>query len=226
MKSWRDGFIGGVQAGYNLLAGRFLYGIEGDFDWSTLAGTSGPVATPLGLLQATTNRNWVATVAARVGITSDRMLVYGKIGAGWAEGSTALNVVNGGTISTGSHTDGGVLVGGGIEYAFASNWTGKLEYNYIGLSTTRPSRLRCPLSSATHDIADAQGRGQLSSSDPGRGSRAAPRRSPGARHRSAGSASQNPIARHDQPAVSNNTNFSAGRSTARRTSSTYSPSFR
>ena len=78
--------------------GRFLYGIEGDFDWTTLTGTSGPISTPLGVLQATTNRNWITTVAARFGITSDRLLVYGKIGGGWAQGSTALNVVNGGTI--------------------------------------------------------------------------------------------------------------------------------
>jgi hypothetical protein len=28
-------FIGGVQAGYNVQAGHFLFGIEGDFDWAT-----------------------------------------------------------------------------------------------------------------------------------------------------------------------------------------------
>ena len=39
------GFIGGLQTGYNLQAGNFLYGIEGDFDWSTFKGTTGPIST-------------------------------------------------------------------------------------------------------------------------------------------------------------------------------------
>ena len=34
-----------------------------------------------------------------------------------------------GAIWSGSHTDGGWPVGEGIEYAFADNWTGKLEYD-------------------------------------------------------------------------------------------------
>ena len=137
--SWNTGgtgFIGGLQAGYNFQVGNFLFGVEGDFDWTTFAGTSGPVATSLGILQASANINWISTVAARFGITSDRLLLYGKIGGGWVQSSAALSVVNGPAISTGSHTDGGWLVGAGMEYAFASNWTAKLEYNYIGLSNS------------------------------------------------------------------------------------------
>ena len=42
------GFIGGFQAGYNFQAGNFLFGVEGDFDWTTLAGTSGPGCHPAG----------------------------------------------------------------------------------------------------------------------------------------------------------------------------------
>ena len=26
---------GGIQAGYNVQAGHFLFGVEGDFDWAT-----------------------------------------------------------------------------------------------------------------------------------------------------------------------------------------------
>src|SRR5262245_48750376 len=76
------GFIGGFQAGYNFQVGNFLFGVEGDFDWTTLSGTSGPVTTPLGILQASASINWISTAAARFGITSDRLLVYGKIGGG------------------------------------------------------------------------------------------------------------------------------------------------
>ncbi|HEY6328885.1 MAG TPA: outer membrane protein [Blastocatellia bacterium] len=130
------GFIGGLQAGYNFQAGNFLYGIEGEFDWSTFKGTTGPISTSLGLVQASTRKDWVSTLAARVGITSDRWLVYGKLGGGWVQGSAALNVVNDGTIWNNTRTDSGWLLGAGIEYAFASHWTGKLEYDYLGLSNS------------------------------------------------------------------------------------------
>jgi opacity protein-like surface antigen len=147
--SWNPGgtgFIGGMQAGYNLQAGNFLYGIEGDFDWTTFKGATGPISTSLGLIQASASKDWMTTLAARVGITQDRWLVYGKFGGGWVQGSAALNVVNGGAIWSGSQTNSGWLAGAGIEYAFANNWTGKLEYDYLGLtnsacrSTLRPAR--------------------------------------------------------------------------------------
>jgi opacity protein-like surface antigen len=151
--SWNPGgagFIGGGQAGYNWQTGRFLFGIEADFDWSTFEGTTGPVSTPLGMVQASASKDWMTTVAARVGVTQDRWLVYGKLGGGWARDNAALNVVNGGAIWTGSHTNNGWLAGAGIEYAFANNWTGKLEYDYLGL--TNSSVFMPPVVSASRDI--------------------------------------------------------------------------
>jgi hypothetical protein len=99
--SWNPGgagFIGGVQPGFNLQAGNFLYGIEGDFDGSTFTSATVPTLTPLGMIQASANKNWMTTLAARVGIASDRRLVYSKLGGGWAQGSAALDGVNGGAI--------------------------------------------------------------------------------------------------------------------------------
>jgi hypothetical protein len=66
--SWNPGgtgFIGGLQTGYNLQAGNLLYGIEGDFDWTTFKGATGPTSTSIGVLQASTSKNWISTVAAR-----------------------------------------------------------------------------------------------------------------------------------------------------------------
>jgi opacity protein-like surface antigen len=144
------GFAGGFQAGYNLQVGNVLYGVEGDFDWTTLAGVTGPIPTPLGTVQASANRNWVTTAAARLGITSDRWLAYGKVGGGWTQGNAALAAINGGVIWSGSHTNGGWLAGTGIEYAFASNWSGKLEYDYIGLGNSPNSAP--PVTNTSHDI--------------------------------------------------------------------------
>ena len=209
--SWNPGgtgFIGGFQMGYNLQSGNFLFGVEGDFDWTTFDGTSVPVATPLGILQASASKDWISTVAARFGITSDRFLAYGKIGGGWAHSNAALSVVNGGAIWADSHTDGGWLAGAGIEYAFASNWTAKLEYNYIGLSNS--TTFAPPIVNERHDIQMLKvgANYQFGDRTPG----TTPASSPSGGHDTASLAvaSQNPIANMISVPFQNNTNFNAG----------------
>jgi opacity protein-like surface antigen len=144
------GFIGGAQIGYNVQTGNFVYGIEGDFDWTTFAGTTRPLSTSLGVIEASTTKDWIATVAGRLGIASDNLLFYSKFGAGWIQESAALSTAGGGAILSGSRTTSGWLAGGGIEYAFASNWTGKLEYDYLGLSNT--TTLSPSVVNVSHDI--------------------------------------------------------------------------
>jgi opacity protein-like surface antigen len=207
--SWNPdgtGFIGGIQLGYNLQAGSLLFGVEGDFDWTTSAGMTGPTPTRLGTLQASANKDWIGTLAARFGVTSDRLLLYSKLGGGWVEGSSALNVVNGGTIWNGSRTNGGWLVGAGIEYAFASNWTGKLEYNYIGFSNASVSTP--PVINQSRDFQMLKvglnyqvGDRTPSTSQSGAGAQST---------ESLAQAAQNPIANMISLPFQNNTNFNVG----------------
>jgi opacity protein-like surface antigen len=120
-------FIAGVQAGYNFQAGHFLFGVEGDFDWASFRHPF--ISTPtLGHV----DQDWIGTVAGRVGLVNDRWLVFAKLGGGWVQSNATLNLP--GTVWTGSSTNHGWLVGGGIEYGFKPHWTVKLEYNYLGLS--------------------------------------------------------------------------------------------
>src|SRR5215475_7226939 len=72
-------FIAGVQAGYNVVSGHFLFGVEGDFDGATFGHPALPTPT-LG----TVRQDWIATMAGRAGIVEDRWLIYGKLGGGWA----------------------------------------------------------------------------------------------------------------------------------------------
>ena len=209
--SWNTGgtgFIGGFQTGYNLQAGNFLYGVEGDFDWTTFAGTIGPVTTALGILQAAASKNWISTVAARFGITSDRLLVYSKIGGGWTQSRAALSVVNGGTIWTGSHTGGGWLVGAGMEYAFASNWTAKLEYNYIGLSNSTISAP--PIVNVHHDIQMLKVGANYQFGDRTPGAVTSGQSAEAHDNEALAVASQNPIANMISVPFQNNTNFNVG----------------
>jgi outer membrane immunogenic protein len=48
-------------------------------------------------------------------------------------------------VFTGTHDNGGFLLGAGAEVAFAPNWTGKVEYEYIGLQNWNTAPLLAPL---------------------------------------------------------------------------------
>ena len=121
-------FIGGVQAGYNFQAGHLLFGVEGDFDGASFNHPELPVPT-LGSV----NHRWMSTVAGRVGLVNDRWLVFAKLGGGWVHSDATVNVPSS-PIWNGSSTNGGWLIGGGIEYGFKAHWTVKLEYDYLALS--------------------------------------------------------------------------------------------
>jgi outer membrane immunogenic protein len=133
-----NGFIGGMQAGYNWQIGVFVLGVEGDFDGAGLQGTA-PCAV---VLNCTMKHNWFADITGRVGVVAaERTLIYLKGGVAW-EGSnfTVGNNINvAGTMVAANAGDSGVqtgsLLGMGVEYAFLPNWSAKLECNYIDFGT-------------------------------------------------------------------------------------------
>jgi outer membrane immunogenic protein len=88
-----------------------------------------------------------ATIDGRVGFAVDRALVYVKGGAAYGHfthnTSAEFNFFNDvpGSVPVGvfnaSATDNrwGATAGVGIEYAFARNWSAKLEYDYLDFGT-------------------------------------------------------------------------------------------
>jgi len=138
-------FIGGGQIGYNWQFNNFVLGIEGDIDGIVNQNrTAAVVFVPtVGNVGVTGNvyGKWVSTIAARFGFAADRALFYGKAGYGWVNGSgtaTVTNLTTGQTLlSGGDGTRSGWLVGGGIEYAFAPNWTVKGEFDYLNTGNDR-----------------------------------------------------------------------------------------
>jgi outer membrane immunogenic protein len=132
-------FVGGGQAGANYQAGNFVFGVEGTFDWAANnnnTSISGILVPAVGTVQVTSNTKWMTTVAGRLGVAFDRVLLYGKGGGGWVGNNsfTVANLTTGASVSGGSTTNSGWLVGVGVEWAFAPNWTVKAEYDYFGLS--------------------------------------------------------------------------------------------
>jgi outer membrane immunogenic protein len=123
----RSGFIGGGEVGFNYQASNIVFGIEGNFDWASLPGAWN------GINQGSAKTDWVTSVAGRLGVAADRMLFYVKGGGGWVgDNATITNLRTGASVSA-SSTNSGWLLGGGIEWAFAQNWSGKIEYDYLGL---------------------------------------------------------------------------------------------
>ena len=84
----------------------------------------------------TSNNRWITTLAARFGVTNGPWLFYGKAGGGWVgnDDFTINNLTTGTSITaSNNNTNSGWLLGAGIEWAFAPNWSAKVEYNYLGL---------------------------------------------------------------------------------------------
>jgi outer membrane autotransporter protein len=130
-----SGFIGGGQLGYNFQTRNLVFGVEWDFDRASMSDTSNDAFVPgFGTLQVSADTDWITTLAARVGLTANRWLVYAKVGGGWVHNSATLTNLTTGAVASTSNTNGGFLVGGGVEYALTSHWTAKAEYDFLTLS--------------------------------------------------------------------------------------------
>ena len=80
-----------------------------------------------------TDVNWYGTVRGRLGYAFNNVLVYGT--GGLAYGGVDSRIENSSTYKV-SSTNTGWTAGGGVEYMFAPNWSGKIEYLHIDLGWT------------------------------------------------------------------------------------------
>jgi outer membrane immunogenic protein len=146
--SYNTGFMGGGTLGCNYQTGMFVFGLEGEggylhetssFQWPFDGGTSHDTN------YSSTIGNWYAVAAGRFGVAVDRVMFYAKGGAAWTNVNSTINdsCVTPGVcgVSTFSGSGGisnalGYAIGGGIEWAFASNWTLKAEGLYMGFTKT------------------------------------------------------------------------------------------
>jgi outer membrane immunogenic protein len=119
-----DGFLGGVQAGYNYQINQLVFGAEGQISWTDMEQS-----VPVGAIRST-EIDWIASIAGRVGYAFGNALVYGKAGIAFLDWSSNV-AVSGPTrvVSTGN-TEAGWVIGAGLEYGFTPNWSAKIEYNF------------------------------------------------------------------------------------------------
>jgi len=133
-----SGGFWGAQVGANYqFARNWVIGAEFDSSFARLENSHirpDPLV-PLTLLADTVKLNSLTTLRGRLGFVWDRTLLYGTGGWAWSrvEATTSSSNTGGGgpEIVTDHVTARGWTVGGGIETALWSNWTGKLEYQFI-----------------------------------------------------------------------------------------------
>jgi outer membrane immunogenic protein len=141
-----QGFIGGGQVGYNWQTGLLVLGAEVDF--SGIDAKSDQSVNPFffgkGTGKYSTQYDWLLTARARAGVTfAPNWLLYitGGLAVTHVQDSITGGNVFGGDLTTwsDSKTLVGGAIGGGLEYAFAQNWSMKVEYLYAKFDDTAPS---------------------------------------------------------------------------------------
>ncbi len=182
------GPLGGFQAGFNWqpLGSHWVFGIEGQYSFADLKGdhqnsisgssiffggkTLEPVSEPFTVVtngtindRFSTKVTGIATIAGRIGITSDlfdRTLFYVKGGAAYArdqyrvnsqfsanscieglitrlidDGGPICSAVNGTGSWSGNQNRWGWMAGIGLEFGLFGNWSAKIEYDYLGFGS-------------------------------------------------------------------------------------------
>ncbi|MET0708777.1 MAG: outer membrane protein [Tardiphaga sp.] len=115
-----SGFVGGVTGGYNWQSGNVVFGLEGDIQGSTADDRFAAYKF---------SNPWFGTVRGRVGYAFNNVLVYGTGGLAFGSLETELNGLQQ------SKTSAGYTVGVGAEVGIYQNWTAKIEYLYVNLSS-------------------------------------------------------------------------------------------
>jgi len=121
-----DGLIVGGTAGYNMMMNsNIVLGIEGDFAYSGIHSNSAGLC--MGGCQL--DVNWFGTARARLGYAMGDTMPYLTGGVAAA----GLDAHDGGGFTFARDVNVGWTAGAGIEHAFSSSVTGKIEYLYTDL---------------------------------------------------------------------------------------------
>jgi outer membrane immunogenic protein len=135
-----NGGLIGATLGVSGQWGAWVFGIEGDFDWQGLSGSSNSpfctnlfTSTAIGAftagLSCKTQSSWIGTLRARAGYAWDRVFVYATAGGAGANVQTGLN-----GLPPQTNPEFGWTAGAGVEVALAEHWTFKVEYLFVDLA--------------------------------------------------------------------------------------------
>jgi outer membrane immunogenic protein len=125
------GGTAGGQVGYRWQSGTWVFGVEGQGNWADFRGNNVSLAFP-----GTTVRSKIdafGLFTGQVGYAANNVLFYVKGGAAVTADRFNINTFPGNVLLATSSDDtrwGGV-VGVGLEYGFAPNWSAAIEYDHL-----------------------------------------------------------------------------------------------
>lgn len=145
----QHGPLAGGQVGINYeFAPRWVAGLEGDFDWSSLKGSVAPCSSKnaagvIDCLNTTGKIEDFGTIRARFGYVFDNLLIYGTGGLAWAQDAETVSESCDGAkcpkssskfafnTASSTSTPWGWAAGGGMEWRVLPNWLLRVEYLHL-----------------------------------------------------------------------------------------------
>jgi outer membrane immunogenic protein len=121
------GTVGG-QIGYRWQTGPVVFGVEAQGNWADFSGSN------TSLLFNESNRTKIdafGLFTGQIGYAWNNVLLYAKGGAAVTDNKYEINALGGGRLASTSNTRWGAVVGAGLEYGFAPNWSAAIEYDHI-----------------------------------------------------------------------------------------------
>jgi len=127
------GTVGG-QVGYRWQAGPWVFGLEAQGNWADFSGSNASL-----VFNGLTNRTRIdafGLFTGQVGYSWNNVLVYAKGGAAVTDNKYEGLATFGGFVTDRvTDTRWGGVVGAGVEYVFAPNWSAALEYDHMFMGT-------------------------------------------------------------------------------------------
>ncbi len=121
-----SGVLAGI-AGYNMQFGQFVAGIEGEIGWQNTTGSAKFIDGSSGLPTSEgLGSEYEFRMRGRLGYAFGNVLPY--IAGGATFTGERVTLANSGGSSSIRNDLSGYSIGGGVDYAFAPNWTARVEY--------------------------------------------------------------------------------------------------
>jgi outer membrane immunogenic protein len=128
-----DGATVGGQIGYRWQTGTWVFGVEGQGNWADFKGSNVSLAFPLDRNESKIDA--FGLITGQIGYAANNVLFYVRGGAAVVSDEyRVLDVATNALIAdANSSTRWGAVVGAGIEFGFAPNWSVGVAYDHIFL---------------------------------------------------------------------------------------------
>jgi outer membrane immunogenic protein len=138
------GLLGGT-IGYNWQSGAWVFGFEADYAWADIGRSVDCFVAIAPGLRCGSSLESFGTARLRIGGAWDRVMIYGTGGLAFGDQGIFIEDTVTGERASRSRFAAGWTAGGGLEWAFAPNWSFKAEALYFDIEPDRLSTAGRPV---------------------------------------------------------------------------------